>query len=318
MNFKNISNQELLSRLEGLARSERKLTHMILLHINEVASRKLFLELGHDSLYSYLTKGLKYSEASAYRRIQAARLLRVSPEVAEKLESGVLNLSQLTQMQRCLKEEKKKGLSVDSEKITEVLVAIENKNTFESEKILAKEFNQSVKTMEYTRPQKDESVRLEITFSREQYEILKYAKDLLSHQYPEGNWSEVITAMAEKFTRSKVGEVKTEPDTEVESSDKKPHASEGKIDREVMPRRLSATKYRPVLPVKVRRSVFARAEHRCEFTDRQTGQRCRSRFQLEVDHRRPLALGGGSEPGNLRVLCRVHNQRAWQMSLMAK
>ncbi|MBK9322056.1 MAG: hypothetical protein IPM97_03695 [Bdellovibrionaceae bacterium] len=45
MDFKKISNEELNLRLEKLARSERKLTHVILLHINEVDSRDL--HLGH-------------------------------------------------------------------------------------------------------------------------------------------------------------------------------------------------------------------------------------------------------------------------------
>ena len=54
MDFKKISNEELNLRLEKLARSERKLTHLILLHINEVDSRDLHLKMGYESLYSYV------------------------------------------------------------------------------------------------------------------------------------------------------------------------------------------------------------------------------------------------------------------------
>jgi len=65
MDFKKISNEELNLRLEKLARSERKLTHLILLHINEVDSRDLHLKMGYESLFSYLVKALHYSESAA-------------------------------------------------------------------------------------------------------------------------------------------------------------------------------------------------------------------------------------------------------------
>ena len=184
MDFKKISNEELNLRLEKLARSERKLTHVILLHINEVDSRDLHLKMGYESLFSYLVKALHYSESAAYRRLQAARLLKTNPEVAAKIESGALNLSQLTQMQRCLQAENKKGTAVNSQKVTEVLVSMESKSIFESEKILATEFALPAKANEITKPQKDDTIRIEFTLTREQFEALKQAQSLVSHQPP--------------------------------------------------------------------------------------------------------------------------------------
>ncbi|MBK9322947.1 MAG: HNH endonuclease [Bdellovibrionaceae bacterium] len=37
-------------------------------------------------------------------------------------------------------------------------------------------------------------------------------------------------------------------------------------------------------------------------------------FQLEVDHIKPLALGGEHRAENLRILCRAHNQLAAKKS----
>ncbi|HEY8271054.1 MAG TPA: hypothetical protein VIG33_09205 [Pseudobdellovibrionaceae bacterium] len=108
MDFHKTSDQDLLARLEKLARTERKLTHMILCHIHEAESRRLYAELGYGSMLAYLIQHLSYSESAAYRRLQAARLLKQTPSVAVKIESGALNLSQLSQMQKCLKEECKK------------------------------------------------------------------------------------------------------------------------------------------------------------------------------------------------------------------
>lgn len=90
-----ISNEEILSRLDRLAKSERKITHLVLWHILEVESRKLYLKLNYDSLYRYLTQHLGYSESAAYDRMQAARLLKKAPGIAEKIEDGSLNLTQL-------------------------------------------------------------------------------------------------------------------------------------------------------------------------------------------------------------------------------
>lgn len=71
--------------------------------------------MGYDGMYSYLTKGLGFSDGAAYRRLQSARLLKQLPEVAKKVEDGALNLSQLTQVQKCLKEVSQKDHSVHLE-----------------------------------------------------------------------------------------------------------------------------------------------------------------------------------------------------------
>lgn len=69
MELSKISNQELLGRLEKLVLTERKITHVILCHINEVESRRLYAELGFDSMFKYLTRHCGYGEDSAYRRL---------------------------------------------------------------------------------------------------------------------------------------------------------------------------------------------------------------------------------------------------------
>jgi 5-methylcytosine-specific restriction endonuclease McrA len=59
----------------------------------------------------------------------------------------------------------------------------------------------------------------------------------------------------------------------------------------------------------VRREVWARDGHRCQFPlDR--GGVCGSDHRLELDHVVPVALGGASTAENLRVACRAHNQAA--------
>lgn len=152
-----------------LARTERKTTHLVLLHIVEIESRRIYAERGYDGMYSYLTKELGYSEGSAYRRLQSARLLKRHPEIASKIEDGSLKLSQLTQVQKCLQADRQKGHPVSEEKALEILRKLENQNSFQTQKTLSLELNHPIQTLELVKPQQDDSVCLEITFTAEQF-----------------------------------------------------------------------------------------------------------------------------------------------------
>ena len=57
---------------------------------------------------------------------------------------------------------------------------------------------------------------------------------------------------------------------------------------------------------KVREEVRARDGYCCTYVG-SNGRRCGSRWDLEIDHIVPYCLGGGIEPGNLRLMCRAHN-----------
>jgi len=87
-----LSDIDLLSQTSGLARDERATTIRLLHHLNEIARRKLYLELGHGSLHDYCTRGLAYSSSSACRRIRAARCIHEFPPVLPLLEAGELDL----------------------------------------------------------------------------------------------------------------------------------------------------------------------------------------------------------------------------------
>ncbi|MCY4373523.1 MAG: HNH endonuclease signature motif containing protein, partial [Spirochaetaceae bacterium] len=63
-----------------------------------------------------------------------------------------------------------------------------------------------------------------------------------------------------------------------------------------------------VTPAAVKRHVWRRDGGRCTYVDRQTGRRCNSRHLIEMDHILPYALGGSSDPENVRLLCGVHHR----------
>ncbi|HZZ85577.1 MAG TPA: HNH endonuclease [Anaeromyxobacteraceae bacterium] len=64
--------------------------------------------------------------------------------------------------------------------------------------------------------------------------------------------------------------------------------------------------HRPAIPAAIRREVWSRDGGRCTWQS-EDGRRCESRWQLELDHVVPVALGGRTTASNLRLACRVHN-----------
>ncbi|MBX3040354.1 MAG: HNH endonuclease [Bdellovibrionaceae bacterium] len=281
--------------MKRLAATERKITHVILLHLCEIEERRLYLKDGYDGMYTYLTQGLGYSEAGAYRRLQSARLLRRIPEAAANLENGSLNLSQMTQVQKELQAQTKKGLSLSAERTKDLLKKLENQNSQETQRTLALEFDSPLQTQDRIKPQKDDSIRLETTFTPEQFEDLKQAKSLLSHTCPDGAWNDVIGSLAKDFNKRKLRDVPSGKRESFATSIQNAGPSEKPSHR------------REHLRIAIKRDLLKKAQNRCEYTDLKTQKRCSSTYQLEVEHIQPLALGGSNSLENLRILCRAHN-----------
>ena len=69
----NLSNSGLLAKTRALVSEERKLTALVLGHLQEVEHRRLHLELGFSSLFDFCLRELGYSENEANSRISAMR-----------------------------------------------------------------------------------------------------------------------------------------------------------------------------------------------------------------------------------------------------
>ncbi len=106
MDLRRLKDQELLSQTKKLVQSEREILTQMLHHLKEVERRKLFSELGYQSLFEYAVKELGYSEGQAGRRLQAMRLIKEFPDIEEKISSGTLNLSNISQAQSYFRDVK--------------------------------------------------------------------------------------------------------------------------------------------------------------------------------------------------------------------
>src|SRR5215212_3134707 len=90
-----LGDRELLDNLRRIVDRSNAVTAELVAHLAEVDRRRLYLRAACSSLHSYCTSRLRLSDAEAFKRIQAARLVRRFPGVLELLQTGALHLSAL-------------------------------------------------------------------------------------------------------------------------------------------------------------------------------------------------------------------------------
>lgn len=124
MNLRHLSNSDLHQNTKRKADGERFATIDLLWHLREAERRMLYAQMGYRDLKEYCVKELKHSESSAWRRINAMRLLNEIPEVESKIQSGDLNLTQMTMARAHFQEVK---ATIQEKK--EILLILENQST---------------------------------------------------------------------------------------------------------------------------------------------------------------------------------------------
>jgi len=131
MNLKSpaeLSDSELLGSVKRLVQSERQATAALVVHLAEIERRKLYLEEGCRSLFSYCTRVLHLSEHAAYKRIEAARVAVRFPAVLNSLEHGDVHLTAVQLLGPLLTPENHHGL----------LAAAKHKSKREVEALIAR------------------------------------------------------------------------------------------------------------------------------------------------------------------------------------
>ena len=89
----NLTDDELVAALPGLAGDERRTSARLVAHLAEVDKRQLFVPMGYSSLYIYCREALGYSEDAAYNRTAAARVARRHPVILDMLADGRLSVT---------------------------------------------------------------------------------------------------------------------------------------------------------------------------------------------------------------------------------
>ena len=97
--FSELGDQQLLDQTKRLAANQRCLEVHILDHLDEIDRRGLALRRGFSSLFDYAVRELRFTDASAQRRIQTMRLCRRHGWVRASLQSGELSMTSAAQLE---------------------------------------------------------------------------------------------------------------------------------------------------------------------------------------------------------------------------
>lgn len=290
--LKALSNEDLIIRLRESVARERVSCAAVLRCLIEFENRRLHEPQACSSLFIYCTRVLGYSEAAAYKRIQAARATRECPAVFEWLESGRIHLSAIAVLAPFL----------NRGNCLELLAMAEGKTKVELEFLAASlSPRPSSKLRTAIEPLSGEMVRIVFAARRETYEKLERARQILRHKFPFGQIEAVFHQALEDLLD------KRDPDRRLERRQGEVHHSR-EAGGQPTPGSASAASRR--IPQRVKDEVWRRDAGRCAYAGLD-GRRCEERAFLEYDHVVPYALGGRSDDArNIRLLCRAHNQEA--------
>lgn len=301
-----LTDDQLLKAADDWAEGDRRRTLDILGILIAVDDRDLAGRKGHPTLFRFCTERLRFSEAMAFWRIRSARAAKEFSLVADMLEDGRLNLTTATILSSFLTKENHEELLTaaagKTRKEVEALIAAMSPGAPKIDRvtkagplIIAKAQHPEVSAPPTTEaPSLDiveavdaERRRLHFDVGPDTAQLLERAREILRHKYP--------FASLEDIVREALNVLLDHKDLDRDTQDG--------------PKRETAEDSRHI-PMWVRRAVWKRDQGSCAFTA-DDGRRCGERSWLEFDHVRPYAKGGrGDDPGNVRLLCRAHNQLA--------
>ena len=309
----------LVAEVKVLATRERRATADLIACLAEIDARQLYRPEGCSSLFVYCTRVLRLSEHAAYGRIEAARAVRRFPTILELLATGGLNLTTVCLLARHLTPENHEAVlsaaTHKSKREVEHLVATLSPRPDVASSIRKLRERQpaephapgdeinATRAPESSRPATTASApapspsppivtplaperyKVQFTVSRETYEKLRRAQNLLRHSVPTGDpgviFDRGLTLLLAQVERRKTVAT-TRP-------------------RRGM-RRGSSSRY---IPARVKREVWSRDGGQCAFIG--TEGRCTERGFLEFHHVEPYAAGGPATAANLELRCKAHN-----------
>ena len=258
LSLSEISNENLVSQLKEFKDTENISIANIVYYLCELDIRKLYRDLGYSSLFSYCTDALGYSESAAYRRVQAARLLKTNPQVYDSIKSGKLSLSAVAEIAKIKEDTAKKALIKESEgksaRAVQVLTAQyqspvkAKRETIRAKKVIVSK-EPSLFSPQVSSAQTKETYTITLEVDKDFMRSLNEAKALIGHRPT----SEVLRKTINEF-----------------------------VDRRTRIKRKVATKTSEnsrFIPKSVKVSVLKRDDKQCTFVSKD-GNRCTEKHAL--------------------------------------
>lgn len=313
-----LTDREVLARVHDAVRDERVATARLIALLMEIDTRRLYLGEGCSSLFTYCTQVLHLSEHAAYNRIETARAARRFPVILELVASAAVTLTTIRLLAPHLTDANHRDVLErarhKSKREVELLVATVDPRpdvpsmvrklptpatpqspTLPPQETAKPDVSMSIETASCApppprstevKPVAPERYKIQFTVSRETYDKLRRAQDLLRHTVPNGDpaiiFERALTLLVADLERKRTGKTKH------------PRADRGaNVDSRH-------------IPSAVKRTVWQRDNGRCAFNG--PHGRCTETGFLEYHHVVPFASGGQTSPTNLELRCRAHNQ----------
>lgn len=333
-----LTDAQLIASLKSLVIDERRCLVAVLRHLREMDRRHLADKSGFPSLFEYCVRELRYAHGSTARLIHASRAATKHPVLYRALERGLLSLTAVSMLAPYLTRKNYRELirsamgrttrevealvaslspvpAAPVERVRILTVAAPAPRV-EVADLFAPPKEPATPPIEPAAPTPQaEAVaptapacpaaaarsvppvapvplvvrRVHFSFTGDEAFLRDFerAKELSRHKWPAGKLEDVFVGAIKVLLE------KIDP--------------ERRNRRKERVRRLVAgVRSRHILK-SVKDEVWSRDGGRCAFAA-PGGRMCGARSGLEFDHVRPWALGGSGETGNIRLLCRSHNQ----------
>ena len=339
----------LTANLASLLRREHHALAEFLVALADFDRRRLWVELGHSSLFYFLHRELRLSKGAAQYRKVAAELIQAVPGVVEPLREGRLCLTSIIEAARVVTAENwemvlPRFFGLSKREAMEVVAALQPHPAPPTRSVVT--VVRPTPAMQSVAPV---PAALGLGEAREPPRAGREADPVQPEQVARG-WPDETAlpavpqvAVAPPFEVAPLtaeqsrlhATVSTQFLRKLEAArDALSHARPDTTPGEILEAGLDLLlaqaakrkgmvekpreKTRPAkadhIPAHVRREVWKRDGGRCQWS-LASGGICGSTRHLELDHIRPRSRGGTSTAANLRILCKGHNDLAARLAL---
>jgi 5-methylcytosine-specific restriction endonuclease McrA len=275
------------------------------------------------------------------------KVARQIPEITTQLNEGTLSLTSVAMAQSLFANAYRQNAPVAIDTKKEILKSLENCTKRESEDKLIEAATKlglqttGLEITEKVRPISFQESVLQVRLKTSTLEKLNRLKNLRAHKNPNMGYADLIEDLC-TFALKKLDPLEqtlaeqkellkeTQTGSRIESqkgsqSRKEPQQNLKQINVTDGPKIITNPRY---IPPHIRREVWRRDQGRCTYVAEAkalspdnvqhtnfTGQaataqpqRCRSNHLLQIDHIKPVSLGGETVQQNLRLLCHAHHK----------
>jgi hypothetical protein len=318
--------REFTSRLADLLSRERSALADFLVLLADFDQRRLWLELGHASLFSFLHRELRLSRGAAYYRQTAAGLVQHYPEIVDPIRDGRLCITSLVELSKVITPENRHDVlprffHCSKQEAAEVAAAIRPQEDAPHRTVVTAVPAAAAPTtqpallpcptpgLELAPPVVQLEGRPDANSATRPQEVRTVTEPLTA------DLRRVHMTVSREFLAKLAAARDALSHSHPEASDEEILAAgldlllardakrKGLVGRPQTKIRASNPQH---VPAHVRRAVWKRDGGCCSWR-LDSGGVCGSTRRLQFDHVTPPALGGASTVENVRLLCATHN-----------